>query len=82
MRVSSKGQVTIPKHLRDQVGIKAGTEVEIDIDGEVITVRRTRERARPGPSRGEKLVAAIRGTATANRGLSTDEIMKLLRGDD
>jgi hypothetical protein len=33
-------------------------------------------------SRGEKIVAGLRGTATVNRGLSTDEIMKLLRGDD
>jgi hypothetical protein len=33
-------------------------------------------------SRGEKLVESIRGTATRKLGLSTDEIMKLLRGDD
>jgi AbrB family looped-hinge helix DNA binding protein len=31
--VTSKGQVTIPKQLRDALGIKAGTKVEFDLDG-------------------------------------------------
>jgi hypothetical protein len=62
MRVTSKGQVTIPKPLREAAGVRL--------------------RGKPGPTRGEKLVAALRGTATRNRHMSTDEIMKLLRGDD
>ena len=82
MRVSSKGQVTIPKPLRDRIGIGAGGEVEFGLDGETITVRKTKRPAGPGPTRGERLVEALRGTATANRDLTTDEIMKLLRGDD
>ena len=82
MRVSTKGQVTIPKRLRDRVGIRAGTEVEFGLEGDEIRIRRSRSRQRPGPTRGEKIVAEIRGTATANRDLSTDEIMRLLRGDD
>jgi antitoxin PrlF len=82
MRVSTKGQVTIPKPLRDRTGIEAGAEVEFGLDGDTITLKRSKPRKRPGLSRGEKLVAAIAGTATKNRHLSTDEIMKLLRGDD
>lgn len=31
--VTSKGQVTIPKRLRDALGIKAGSKVEFDLDG-------------------------------------------------
>lgn len=82
MRVSTKGQVTIPKIIRDRVGIREGSEVEFAVDGDTITLRHAKPRSRPGKTRGEKLVEAIRGTATKNRHLSTDEIMKLLRGDD
>jgi AbrB family looped-hinge helix DNA binding protein len=82
MRVSSKGQVTIPKKLRDQIGIRTGSEVEFGISSGEITIRRKKSGGRPGPTRGEKIVAEIRKTATARRGLSTDEIMRLLRGDD
>jgi antitoxin PrlF len=82
MRVSTKGQVTIPKPLRDRSGIEPGTEVEFGFDGDVITLKRSKARKRPGLSRGEKLVRAIAGTADKNRHLSTDDIMKLLRGDD
>lgn len=82
MRVTSKGQVTIPKAIRDQAGIGAGSEVEFSVDGDRVIVERARDRARPGMTRGEKVVQALRGTATKNRHLSTDEIMKLLRGDE
>jgi AbrB family looped-hinge helix DNA binding protein len=82
MRVTAKGQVTIPHNVRERAGIKPGTEVEFGGEGDLITLRRVPARARPGRSRGERLVEAIRGTATKNRHLSTDEIMQLLRGDD
>ena len=82
MRVSTKGQVTIPKRLRDRIGIRAGSEVDFSFEGDAITVRRAKPRNRPGKSRGEKAVEALRGSRTANIGMSTDEIMKLLRGDN
>jgi antitoxin PrlF len=82
MRVTEKGQVTIPKKLRDRAGIGPGSEVEFFVDGETVTLRKATSRKKPGISRGEKIVAGLRGTATANKHLSTDEIMKLLRGDD
>ena len=82
MRVSTKGQVTIPKAVRDRAGIRAGSEVTFDVDGDVVTLRRVASRKRPGKSRGEKIVEALAGSRTANRDLSTDEIMQLLRGDD
>jgi AbrB family looped-hinge helix DNA binding protein len=82
MRVTSKGQVTIPKEIRDRAGFKPGSEVEFRVEGDAIIVARAKRRARPGMSRGERAVQALRGTATKNRHLSTDEIMKLLRGDD
>lgn len=73
--VTSKGQVTIPKRVRDQLGIRTGTSVEFEMtpDGQVI-LRKT-SGALP-PSRFERM----RGTATS--GMTTDEIMAMTRGEN
>jgi antitoxin PrlF len=72
--VTSKGQVTIPKPLREHLGIEAGSAVEFELapDGRVTLVKL--DAARP-ISRFE----GLRGRAGA--GLSTEEIMALTRGD-
>lgn len=72
--VTTKGQVTIPKPVRDRLGIKPGNAVEFELapDGRVV-LRKTSGR-RP-ISRFE----ALRGRA--GKGLSTDEIMALTRGE-
>jgi AbrB family looped-hinge helix DNA binding protein len=82
MRVTAKAQVTIPKDVRERAGIAPGDEVEFGCTDGVVTIRRVARRQRPGASRGEKAVAALRGTRTRNKMMSTDEIMQLLRGDD
>lgn len=79
MRISAKGQVTIPKHVRDRAGLHEGTDVDFVFDGDVVTLKRT-EPGEHGKSLGQRMVEALRGTATVNRDLSTDEIMRLLRG--
>jgi antitoxin PrlF len=73
--VTSKGQVTIPKPVRDLLGIEAGTEVEFELasDGRVILVKAD---SKHPPSRFQSL----RGRA--GQGLSTDQIMALTRGED
>lgn len=73
MRVTSKGQVTIPKHIRDQAGIMPGSEVEFSVEGGVVRL----ERSTTKPTRGEELVRRMRGAATIK--MTTDEIMKLTR---
>ena len=72
--VTSKGQVTIPKPVRDYLGIEPGSEVKFRLaeDGHVIIERA--DGTRP-PSRFEQLVGS------AGPGPTTDELMKLLRGD-
>ena len=47
MKVTEKGQVTIPKDLRDALGIGAGTEVEFERRKDAIVVRKSDR----GPSR-------------------------------
>ncbi len=74
--VTSKGQVTIPKKVRDYLGIRPGTAVnfELTVDGRVVLVKAT------GPQAPEASpFARVRGSATAK--MSTDEIMALTRGD-
>jgi len=76
MRITSKGQVTIPMDIREKLGLLPNTEVEFEIDGDTVRVKRASRTVRRG--RGWALVEHMRGRATA--GLTTDEIMRLTRG--
>jgi AbrB family looped-hinge helix DNA binding protein len=69
-----KGQVTIPKPVRDRLGVKPGDEVSFDLteDGRV-TIEKAK--GKPRPSR----FAALRGHA--GKGMTTDQIMALTRGE-
>ena len=75
MRITSKGQVTIPVGIREKTGLMPNTEVEFDLDGNTVLMRRARKRGRP--SRGERLVARMLGRGDVP--MSTDEIMALTR---
>ena len=74
MRITSKGQVTIPKRIRDAAGLLPGTEVEFAIEQENVIVR-------PSPSRGEELVDHLRAHRDEFE-LTTDEIMAMTRGEN
>jgi AbrB family looped-hinge helix DNA binding protein len=76
MRITSKGQVTIPAEIREEAGLLPHTEVEFLFDGK--NVRIVKAKARKGPGRGEGLIQRLRGSATVS--MSTDEILKLTRG--
>jgi AbrB family looped-hinge helix DNA binding protein len=73
MRVTRKGQVTIPLAIRQKIGILPDTEVEFSVRGDAVILRRAARGARRGP----RLVQGMRGRATA--GLTTDQIMALTR---
>lgn len=75
MRVTEKGQVTIPKDLRDQLGIGAGTEVDFARSDDAIVIRKIAD----GPSRGRRLAERLRGRGDVT--MSTDEIMAHTRGE-
>jgi bifunctional DNA-binding transcriptional regulator/antitoxin component of YhaV-PrlF toxin-antitoxin module len=76
MRITSKGQVTIPLDVRKQTGLVPDTEVEIEPRGSTALIKK----ARKGKSRGERIVERIRGTGRIK--MTTDEIMRLTRGED
>jgi antitoxin PrlF len=77
MRITSKGQVTIPKEIRDAMGFLPGTEVEFVRDGQEVRVQRTAG----SRTRGEELVEHLR-KAGKNYTMTTDEVMRLTRGED
>jgi AbrB family looped-hinge helix DNA binding protein len=79
MRITSKGQVTIPADIRERAGLLPDTEVEFSYDGETVQLRRAVSTRKP--SRGERLVAHLRSHRGGLR-MTTDEIMALTRGDD
>lgn len=79
MRVTSKGQVTIPIELREKFGIFPDSEVEFGFSGNKITIQKTKPK-KGKMSRGERIVANAIGKGSVNLELSTDEIMALTRG--
>lgn len=38
--ISSKGQIAIPKAVRERLNLKAGTEISVDVQGEAIVLKR------------------------------------------
>jgi AbrB family looped-hinge helix DNA binding protein len=75
MRVTTKGQVTIPRHIREALGITPNSEVDFvrQEDGSYRLVKKTAPVGRP------IRFARLRGVATVK--MSTDEIMALTRGE-
>ena len=77
MRMTSKGQVTIPAEIRERAGLLPYTEVEFEFDGKVVRI--VRAKVRNKDSRGTRLVAHLRGRGDI--AMSTDAIMALTRDD-
>lgn len=74
MRVTSKGQVTIPADVRQRLGIKPGTQVEFQLDDLGVRL------VRAATSHGELIVRQMVGRGDVP--MTTDEIMALTRGDE
>lgn len=75
MRITSKGQVTIPRDVREKLGLRPHTEVEFVVEGNTAYVRKVTGQ----PQRGRRLVERLRGRTTVK--MSTEEIMALTRDD-
>ena len=78
MRITTKGQVTIPQEIREELGLLPHTEVTFDIVNGEARLRKSR-RGSSRLSRGDGVVRHLRAIAPSNK-LSTDEIMALMRG--
>ena len=74
MRITSKGQVTIPVSLRQRLGLLPDTEVVFEALDDGVLIR-------PASSFRDLMterIRSVRGVATDGR--TTDEIMQLTRG--
>lgn len=76
MRITSKGQVTIPQDIRQKAGLLPHTDVEFEFDGQTVRIFKSKDSPRQG--RGARIVEHLRGRGDIS--MTTDEIMALTRG--
>lgn len=74
VKITTKGQVTIPQSIREQLGLLPHTEVEFEVRGDEVVLTRADSRRR-----GRRVVDRLRGRGDVPR--TTDEIMALTRGE-
>ena len=73
MRVTRKGQVTIPLAVRRKLGIEPGSEVEFELDERGARVVRAKT------AKGKAIARRMRGRGSVQ--MSTEEILALTRGE-
>jgi len=74
VKITTKGQVTIPQDIRERLGLLPNTEVEFEVRGDVVLVTKS-----SGGRRGRRIVDAMRGRGDLP--MSTEEILALTRGE-
>lgn len=86
MRITSKGQVTIPKHIREKLGVKPGDEIGFREEGQAVILENAEAKAGE-LSIGERLRETLALVAQMRKdgrldplGMSVDEYMDVLRG--
>ncbi len=78
MRITSRGQVTIPQNVRDAAGLLPHTEVEFVVERDGVRILKAHQGRRP--TRGAMVVDRLRRNA-GKVSMSTDEIMAMTRGE-
>ncbi|MBV6649763.1 MAG: AbrB/MazE/SpoVT family DNA-binding domain-containing protein [Hoeflea sp.] len=81
MRVSEKGQITIPKHLRERAGIAPNSEVTVDFDGgRLIIAAADRQAEKANRARLERFMQALRKLeGTGDQSINADHLMHITR---
>ncbi len=82
MKLTADGQITIPEYIRQQAGLLPGSELEIRFENGRLWMEKVDT---DSEMKRQKILQAMRqveGSATANFDLSTDEVMRLTRGED
>jgi len=78
MRMTVKGQVTIPIEMREKLELLPNSEVEFTLVGDSIRIRKAKGKA--GKSRGERLLELMRRAPKPS--MTTDQLMAMTRGED
>ena len=68
--VAERGQITLPKAVRDALGLVKGTKLKVELEGGRIVLRKDVDDA----------ISRVRGRIPLPPGVSTDDIMRELRG--
>ena len=68
--VAERGQITLPKSVRDALGLSKGTKLSVELDGVRIVLRKDVDDA----------LSRLRGRFPLPPGVTTDDIMRDLRG--
>lgn len=74
MKISTKGQVTIPQELREKLGLLPNTEVEFELDGNTLRLKKAKAKS----TRGKELVEHLRNFSKAVE-MSTEDLMAMTR---
>jgi AbrB family looped-hinge helix DNA binding protein len=78
MRMTVKGQVTIPIEMREKLGLLPNSEVEFALVGDSVRITK----AKGAKSRGQRLLEAMRKAPKPRSGMTTDQLMALTRGEN
>ena len=68
--VAERGQITLPKQVRDALGLTKGTKLEVQIEGSRVVLRKDVDDA----------ISRLRGRFKLPPGMTTDDVMRELRG--
>ena len=84
MRVTSKGQVTIPRDIRVLAGIEPNSEVVIGLDGDMVTiVAKDRMREVEDRQRLDRFLEALRKLeGTGDQAIDADDLTRIMRDRD
>ncbi len=76
MRITSKGQITIPSEYRRKLGLLPETEIAFELRADGVLLKKSRSETK---TRAGEHLERIRGSATVK--LSTEEILSLTRDE-
>jgi len=68
--VAERGQITLPKKVRDALGLTKGMKLKVELDGGRIILRKDVSDA----------LSRLRGLIKLPPGMTTDDVMRELRG--
>jgi AbrB family looped-hinge helix DNA binding protein len=68
--VAERGQITLPKAVRDTLGLTKGSKLKVELEGGRIVLRKDVDDA----------ISRVRGSIPLPPGVTTDDIMRELRG--
>ena len=79
MKVTIRGQITVPLALRERFGLQPGTEVEFVANSDALLVK-PRKRGKRAATAYDAWILKAAGSARTK--LSTDQILAMTRGED